>query len=93
MKLTHWTKHSTRLNRDMGRKHFGDEGYAKEELVAELGACFLGADLGFAPMPEAQHAAYIQSWLQVLKDDKRCIFSAASHAQKAVEYIHSLSAP
>jgi antirestriction protein ArdC len=88
--LTHWTKNPTRLNRDLGRKHYGDEGYAKEELVAELGACFLGADLGFEPMPEAQHAAYIQSWLQVLKDDKRFIFSAASHAQKAVEYIHQL---
>ncbi len=88
--VCHWTKHPTRLNRDMGRKHFGDEGYAKEELVAELGACFLGADLGFEPMPEAQHAAYIQSWLQVLKDDKRFIFSTASHAQKAVEYIHQL---
>ncbi|MFN8343979.1 MAG: zincin-like metallopeptidase domain-containing protein [Spirosomataceae bacterium] len=91
--LTHWTKHPARLHRDMGRKQVGDEGYAKEELVAELGACFLGADLGFEPMPEAQHAAYIQSWLQVLKDDKRFIFSAASHAQKAVEYILAMSAP
>lgn len=91
--LTHWTKHPTRLNRDLGRKHFSDEGYAKEELVAELGACFLGADLGFEPVPEAQHAAYIQSWLKVLKDDKRFIFSAASHAQKAVEFINALSAP
>ena len=91
--LTHWTKHPARLHRDMGRKHFGDEGYAKEELVAELGACFLGADLGFEPVPEAQHAAYIQSWLKVLKDDKRFIFSAASHAQKAVEYIHALPVP
>lgn len=91
--LTHWTKHSTRLNRDMGRKHYGDEGYAKEELVAELGACFLGADLGFEPIPEEKHAAYIQSWLQVLKDDKRFIFSAASHAQKAIEYIHTTLAP
>ncbi|MCF0075209.1 ssDNA-binding domain-containing protein [Dyadobacter sp. CY261] len=85
--LTHWTKHPTRLNRDFGRKHFGDDGYAKEELVAELGACFLGAALDFEPMPEEQHAAYIQSWLKVLKDDKRFIFSAASHAQKAVEYL------
>lgn len=88
--LTHWTKHTTRLNRDLGRKHHSDEGYAKEELVAELGACFLAADLGFEPMPEEGHAAYIQSWLKVLQDDKRFIFSAASHAQKAVEYIHAL---
>jgi antirestriction protein ArdC len=91
--VTHWTKHPKRLNRDFGRKHYGDEGYAKEELVAELGACFLAADLGFEPMPEVKHAAYIQSWLQVLKDDKRFIFSAASHAQKAVDYIHNLQCP
>jgi len=58
-----------------------------------LGACFLAADLGFEPMPEEEHAAYIQSWLKVLKDDKRFIFSAASHAQKAVEYIHGLQSP
>ena len=88
--ITHWTRHPTRLDRDLGRKVYGDEGYAKEELVAELGACFLAADLGFEPMPESQHAAYIQSWLQVLQNDKRFIFSAASYAQKAVEYIHTL---
>jgi antirestriction protein ArdC len=88
--LTHWTKHPKRLNRDLGRKTYGDEGYAKEELVAELGACFLAADLGFEPMPEERHSAYIQSWLEALKDDKRLIFSAASHAQKAVEHIHGL---
>lgn len=88
--LTHWTKHPKRLDRDFGRKRFGDEGYAKEELVAELGACFLAADLGLEPMPQEQHAAYIQSWLQVLQNDKRFIFSAASHAQKASEHIWNL---
>ncbi|MEZ0540421.1 ArdC family protein [Fibrella arboris] len=88
--LTHWTRHPTRLDRDLGRKTYGDAGYAKEELVAELGACFLAADLGFEPMPEQQHAAYIQTWLHALQDDKKLIFTAASHAQKAVEYIHSL---
>ncbi|MEA5260320.1 zincin-like metallopeptidase domain-containing protein [Arcicella aquatica] len=56
----------------------------------ELGACFLAADLGFEPMPEEKHAAYIQSWLEVLKDDRRFIFSATSRAHKAVEYIHGL---
>lgn len=90
--LTHWTRHPSRLNRDFNRKKWGDEGYAKEELVAELGACFLGADLGFEPVPQEQHAAYIQSWLQVLKDDKRFIVQAASHAQKAVEYVTALQA-
>lgn len=88
--ITHWTRHPQRLDRDLGRKYYGDEGYAKEELVAELGACFLAADLGFEPMPEARHAAYIQSWLKALNDDKRLIFSAASHAQKAVEFLHGL---
>lgn len=91
--LTHWTRHPTRLDRDLGRKTYGDAGYAKEELVAELGACFLAADLGFEPMPAEQHAAYIQSWLQALQDDKKLIFTAASHAQKAVEYIHGLTHP
>ncbi|UFH54799.1 ArdC family protein [Spirosoma sp. KNUC1025] len=91
--ITHWTKHPKRLDRDLGRKQYGDAGYAKEELVAELGACFLAADLGLEPMPENKHAAYMQTWLQVLKDDKRFIFSAASHAQKAVEFIHTLQCP
>lgn len=86
----HWTKHPKRLDRDFGRKRFGDEGYAKEELTAELGACFLAADLGFAPRSQEQSAAYIQSWLKALNEDKRLIFTAASHAQKAVEYLHQL---
>lgn len=88
--MTHWTRHSSRLNRDFNRKRWGDEGYAKEELVAELGACFLSADLGIPPITKEQHSAYIQSWLSVLKNDKKFIFQAASHAQKAVEYITML---
>lgn len=91
--LTHWTRHPSRLNRDFNRKTFGDEGYAKEELVAELGACFLGADLGFEPMPQEEHAAYIQSWLKALNNDKRLIFHAAAHAQRAVEYVTALQPP
>jgi antirestriction protein ArdC len=87
---THWTRHPSRLNRDFGRKKWGDEGYAMEELVAEMGSAFLGADLGLAPEIMADHAAYLQSWLKVLKDDKRAIFSAAAHAQKAAEFLHSL---
>ncbi len=87
--LTHWTKHPTRLDRDMGRTRFGDENYAKEELVAELGSCFLAADLGIEPELRADHTAYIQSWLQVLKNDKRFIFSAASQSQKAVDYLYN----
>lgn len=88
--IVHWTKREDRLNRDSGRKKWGDEGYAREELVAELGAAFLCADLALTPEPRADHAAYIQSWLKVLKEDKRAIFSAAAHAQRAVEYLHGL---
>lgn len=84
---THWTRHPSRLDRDFNRKKWGDEGYAKEELVAELGSCFLGAELGFAPASLEDHAAYIQSWLTVLKNDKRFIFQAASFAQRAVEFM------
>ncbi len=88
--LTHWTKHKTRLDREFGRKKWGDEGYAREELVAELGAAFLCADLSLTPEPGTDHAAYIQSWLKVLKNDKRAIFSAAAHAQRAADYLHGL---
>ena len=87
---THWTRHKSRLDRDLGRKRMGDEGYAREELVAELGAAFLCADLGLALEDRADHAAYIGSWLKVLKNDKRAIFSAAAHAQNAAEYLSSL---
>lgn len=90
---THWTKHETRLDRDLGRKKWGDSGYAMEELVAELGAAFLCADLGLTPEPRDEHASYIASWLEVLKHDKRAIFHAASHAQKAADYLHDLQQP
>jgi antirestriction protein ArdC len=64
--LTHWTRHLSRLNREFGRKRFGDEGYAVEELVAELGSAFLCADLGVEPEVREDHAAYIGNWLKVL---------------------------
>ncbi len=87
---THWTRHASRLDRDLGRKKWGDEGYAMEELVAELGAAFLCADLELTPQIREDHAPYIAGWLKVLKEDKRAIFTAASHAQKAADYLHSL---
>ena len=87
--MTHWTRHESRLNRDLGRKRFADAGYAMEELVAEIGAAFLCADLGITPETREDHAAYVASWLKVLKDDKRAIFTAASHAQKAADHLHS----
>ena len=88
----HWTKHSSRLDRDFGRKQWGDEGYAREELVAELASAFLCADLGLTPEVRDDHASYIANWLTVLKNDKRAIFSAAAHAQKAVDYLHGQQA-
>ena len=90
--LTHWTRHPSRLDRSFGRKRFGDEGYAMEELVAELGAAFLSADLGLTPEPREDHAAYIGHWLNVLKNDKRAIFTAASHAQRAADFIAAFAA-
>lgn len=88
--LTHWTRHASRLNRDLGRKRFGDEGYAAEELVAELGAAFLCADLSITPEIRDDHASYVACWLKVLKGDKRAIFTAASYASRAVEFLHGL---
>jgi antirestriction protein ArdC len=88
--LIHWTMHASRLDRDMGRKRMGDAGYAMEELVAELGAAFVLAGLDLTPQVREEHAAYIQTWLKVLKDDKRAIFTAAAHAQRAADYLHEL---
>ncbi len=87
---THWTRHEKRLARDFGRKRFGDEGYAIEELVAELGAAFLSADLELTPEVRDDHASYVASWLKVLRCDKRAIFTAAAHAQRAVDFLHGL---
>lgn len=88
--VTHWTRHESRLNRDFGRQRFGDEGYAMEELVAELGSAFLSADLELTPEIREDHAAYIASWIKMLKDDRRAIFTAASHAQRASDFLHGL---
>ena len=88
--LTHWTRHTSRLNRELGRKKWGDEGYAMEELVAELGSAFLCADLHITPEVREDHASYIESWLKVLKEDKRAVFQAASYASRAVDFLHGL---
>jgi antirestriction protein ArdC len=87
--LTHWTSHETRGNRQLG-KRFGDQAYAMEELVAELGAAFLCADLGIADAPRADHAQYIEHWLEVLKRDKKAIFAAASKASEAAAFLLTL---
>lgn len=87
--LTHWTGSAKRCDRGFG-KRFGDDAYAVEELVAELGAAFLCADLGVTLEPRADHAAYIQNWLKVLKADKKAIFTAASQAAKATDFLARL---
>ena len=77
------------LARDLTGR-FGDHAYAMEELVAELGAAFLCADLAIANVPRADHAAYIANWLEVLRSDKRAVFTAASKASSASDYLFSL---
>jgi antirestriction protein ArdC len=85
---THWTGVAHRLNRELSGR-FGSEAYAAEELIAELGAAFLSADLSLCTEPRTDHAAYIDSWLKALRNDKRAIFTASSKAQAAVDWMHS----
>ncbi len=85
--LTHWTGAEPRLDRFSRLR--GDDDYAFEELIAEIGNCFLCAGLGLIP-DFKQTAAYLTTWLRFLKEDMRVIYRAASDAQKAVDYIHRL---
>ncbi len=87
--LVHWTGHSKRLDRTKGKK-FGDQAYAAEECIAELGAAFLCAELEITAEPKGDHASYIANWLKVLKDNKTFIVKAASEASKAVGYLKEL---
>lgn len=89
--LTHWTGHPTRTPRKFPRAAaFTPATYAREELVAELGAAFLCADLGINLTPRPDHADYISTWLQVLRNDKRAIVQAAAYAQRATDFLHAL---
>jgi antirestriction protein ArdC len=87
--LAHWTSHATRCARELG-KRFGDDAYAAEELVAELSAAFLCADLAITAEPREDHASYLASWLRVLKADNRAIFKAAALADRAAGFLHRL---
>ncbi|MCT2581111.1 MAG: DUF1738 domain-containing protein [Mesorhizobium sp.] len=87
--LSHWSGAKHRLDRDLSGR-FGTESYAVEELVAELAASFLCADLGVAHDPRDNTAAYLASWLAVLKNDKRAIITAAAKAQAAADYLTAL---
>jgi len=83
--LVHWTGHESRLNREFG-KRFGDEAYAFEELVAEMGAAILCGVTGVTNEPRDDHAKYLNNWLNVLKKDKRALITACSHAEKAARF-------
>lgn len=84
----HWTGHDSRLDRKLNNTRFGNAAYAMEELIAEWGSAFLCANLGIANEPRADHAQYLQSWLKVLKQDKKALFTAAGQAQKAVDFLY-----
>lgn len=88
----HWTADSRRVGRDLSRYAKDRTEAAREELVAEIGAALVCADLGIVPElePRPDHAAYVASWIKVLSNDRRAIFTAAAHAQRAVAYLHSL---
>ena len=88
--LAHWTGAKARLDRDLTGR-FRTRSYAAEELVAEMGAAFLCAHLNIAG--ELRHAGYIQNWLELLKEDNRAIFTAASRASQAADYLRTFSEP
>jgi antirestriction protein ArdC len=87
--LTHWTGAAHRLD-SLTWSRFGSDDYAREELVAEMGAAFTCAALGIEPT--VRHADYLASWIRVLKEDKRAIVQAASRASKAADYLLAFTA-
>ena len=84
--LSHWTGHSSRLDRDL-RNRFGSDAYAAEELIAELSSAILGAELGLPVSHLDHHASYIASWLKILKSDERAILTAAAKAEEAASLL------
>jgi antirestriction protein ArdC len=88
--LVHYSGAAHRLNRTFGER-FGDDAYAMEEMTAELGAAFLCGDLGITAEPRPDHAAYVDHWLRIIKGDRKAIFTAASAANKAAEYLAGFS--
>lgn len=88
--LVHATGSASRLARESLREYHKDRSWrGREELVAEIGAAMVMADLGLASTPRPDHAAYLSSWLTVLRHDPRAIFKAAAQAQAALDWIHA----
>lgn len=90
--LTHWSGHKSRLDQDL-KGRFGTTTYAAEELVAEIGAAFLCVKAGVSAEPREGHAHFLKNWIAVLKADNRAIFTAASQAKKATDYLVGLQPP
>jgi antirestriction protein ArdC len=90
--LTHWSGAGNRLARNL-QGRFGDDSYAMEELIAEFGAAFLCADLGFANEPRLDHASYVSSWLRALNKDRTALFTTANKASVAATYLCDFSVP
>ena len=86
--LTHWTGHTSRLDRYL-KNRIGSRAYAAEELIAELGAAFLSAEFGFNG--DVRNAGYIATWIDLLKADKRAFFTACSKASQAADYLRGLA--
>jgi len=85
--LGHWTGHETRLNRDLSHR-YGTEGYAREELRAEIGSMIVNRELNLGHDPK-NHVAYVGSWIKALKDDPLEIFRASAEAEKISDYVMS----
>jgi antirestriction protein ArdC len=86
----HASRHPSRLDRDFGQKRFGDHGYALEEVTAEIGAAFIGAQIGLPADHIEDHASYISSWLEVLASNPTAFLTAAAKAQTAADYVLGL---
>jgi antirestriction protein ArdC len=89
--ISHWTGHESRCKREFG-KRFGDQAYAAEELVAEIGSAFLCATLGINSALE-HHVSYVQHWKKLLASDPRAVITAASKAQAAADYVLAKVSP
>lgn len=90
--LTHWTKNKDRCDRSFGNSKFGNEAYATEELVAELGSAMLAGQLGISTSPRKDHSQYLNSWIKAISEDNNIIFKACSYANKASQYLLDLQA-